>query len=425
MKTITNEYNEHVVEFTTVSGLTVTVVHKPEFVNQAVIIGTPFGGLSMSATINGETKEFAPGLAHFLEHQLFENDLGSIMGDFTNLGANVNAFTSHSETAYYFSTTNDLQAPLSLLLDMVHSSSITETSAQKEKGIIIQELNMYDQMPESILIKSTFSQLYRNHPLRNDIGGSEASVRAITHEDLNEAYAYFYHPSAMNLVIVTYQPVEKVKQWVEAHDFSNRNNEKPTIKWNISKDTFDHLPQFSSIVMDVNQNKVTVALLIDPTSNDQKQLLKQQWAIKVLLEGHFSEINPELQVWMDQGIVNEMFDYDVDLEVDYGHVLFLFENIEPEAASDFVIQQLNLIQVDINLLTQLKRRWLFSSLRVFNRPTSIMSQLMHYKLKGIQYFDVLEAINGLTVEDLNAAQKQLQQQFTSVIEIKKDSNLQD
>lgn len=423
MKAITNEYREHVVEFTTASGLTVTIVHKPEFINQAVIIGTPFGGLSSSATINGESKEFAPGLAHFLEHQLFENDLGNIMSEFTNLGANVNAFTSHAETAYYFSTTNDLQAPLALLLDMVHSSSITETSAQKEKGIIIQELNMYDQMPESVLIKSTFSQLYRNHPLRNDIGGSEESVSGITHEDLNQAYSYFYHPSAMNLVVVTYQPVDKVKQWVEAHDFSNQLKEKPSIEWHIKQDTYEHLPQCTSINMDVNHNKVTVALPIIPASKDKKQLLKQQWAIKVLLEGHFSEINPELQEWMDQGIINELFDYDVDVEVDYGHVLFLFENIKPSEASAFVVEQLHSIKVDVGVLTQLKRRWLFSSLRVFNRPTSIMSQLLHYKLKGLQYFDVLEAINELTIDDLNIAKQSLQQQNTSTIEIKKDANL--
>jgi predicted Zn-dependent peptidase len=423
MKTIRNDYHEHVVEFSTPSGLSVTVVVKPEFINQAVIIGTPFGGLSTSALINGEQKEFAPGLAHFLEHQLFENDLGSIMSDFTDLGANVNAFTSYSETAYYFSTTNDLQAPLALLLDMVHSTSITEASTQKEKGIIIQELNMYDQMPESILIKSTFSQLYRNHPLRNDIGGSNESVSGISHDDLNEAYTYFYHPSAMNMVVVTHQPVEKVKAWIDSHPFSSQQKDKTTITWNSQMDTFDHLPQTTSIFMDVNQNKVTVTLPITPTSSDPKRLLKQQWAIKVLLEGHFSEINPKLQDWMDQGIINELFDYDVDVEVDYAHVMFLFENINPAEASEFVVNQLDLIQVDMNLLTQLKRRWLFSSLRVFNRPTSIMSQILHYKLKGIRYFDVLEAINGLTLEDLKKAQVQLKQTLTSVVEVKKDPNL--
>lgn len=423
MKTIRNDYHEQIVEFTTPSGLEVTIVHKPEFINQAVIIGTPFGGLGTAATINDVKKQFAPGLAHFLEHQLFENEAGSIMSDFTNLGANVNAYTSYSETAYYFSTTNDLEAPLHLLLDMVHSTSITEASTQKEKGIIIQELNMYDQMPESVLIKSTFSQLYQNHPLKNDIGGSIDSVSLITHDDLNEAYAYFYHPSAMHMVIITHQPIERVKTWVAAHPFSKLSKEKPVIKWNRQVDQFDHLPQITSIKMDVNQNKVTVALPLIPLGKDLKSLLKQQWAIKVLLEGHFSEINPELQRWMDQGIINEMFDYDVDVEEDYAHVLFLFEHIDPQKAGDFIINQLKKITINMNVLEQLKRRWLFSSLRVFNRPTSIMSQLLHYKLKGMSYFDVLDAINELTLDDLENAQQQLKQSKVSIVEIKKDANL--
>lgn len=425
MKIINNDYKEHVVEFITDSGLTVTIVHKPDFVNQAVIIGTPFGGLSTSATINGQNQEFAPGLAHFLEHQLFENDLGNIMSDFTDLGANVNAYTSYSETAYYFSTTNDLQAPLKLMLDMVGSTSITEASAQKEKGIIIQELNMYDQMPESMLIKKTFSQLYRNHPLKNDIGGSTESVSNITHNDLNQAYNFFYHPSMMHMVIVSHHDVDVIQNWVDSHPFSSTLKAKPLIEWNHHQDTFEHLPLTSSLVMDVKQNKVTVSLPVRPLSDDPKQLMAQQWAIKVLLEGHFSEINPDYQVWMDEGIINELFDYDVDVEVDYGHVLFLFENIDPKEASDFVIKQLHAITPDEDSLKQLKRRWLFSNLRVFNRPTSIMSQLLHYQLKGLRYFDLLDVINQLTLDDLKQVKQELLQTSTSVVEIKRDPNLQD
>ncbi len=422
MRKIENPYNESMFTFTTPSEMEIIVVHKPEFVNQSAVIGTSFGGLTTSIINNGENIALQPGLAHFLEHQLFESDLGNIMGDFTKLGANVNAFTSYHETAYYFSTTNHMLEPLSLLLDMVNDVSITEKSTKKEKGIILQELSMYDQMPEAMLLKKTFESLYINHPMKHDIGGSKESVSDISFQDLNEAYNMFYHPSNLCLVVVTHHDVDDVQQWILNHPISNKQALKQNIEFVSQSDSFDHLPCFASIEMDVTQNKITVAIPVLTTGKKMVDHLKQQWAIKVILEEHFSEINPDYQQWMDDGIINELFDYDVDIESDYGHVLFLFENMEPNQAKEFVMSQIARMTPTMATLEQIKRRYFFSSLRVFNRPTSIMTQLMHYHLKKASYFDVLETIDSLTLDDLNDAKNQLIG-LTSVVEIKKKSNL--
>ena len=316
MNIIDNPYNEKIVEFTTQSNMRVIVVSKPSFVNQAVGIGTAFGGLTTSVLLNQQEKHLQPGLAHFLEHQLFESELGNIMGEFTKCGANVNAFTSYHETVYYFSTTNPLKKPMHLLMDMVNDVSISEASTQKEKGIILQELSMYDQMPEAMLLKQTFANLYREHPMKNDIGGSKESVQNITHDDLIQAYNLFYHPSQLTMVIVSFEDVNVIKQWIENHPLASKNTQKMDIKPMVVNETFDHLPQSFSMNMDVSQNKVTVALPITSFASTSKARLKQQWAIKVLLESHFSEINDDYQRWMDQGIINELFDYDVDIEQD-------------------------------------------------------------------------------------------------------------
>ncbi len=422
MNIIDNPYNEKIVEFTTQSNMRVIVVSKPSFVNQAVGIGTAFGGLTTSVLLNQQEKHLQPGLAHFLEHQLFESELGNIMGEFTKCGANVNAFTSYHETVYYFSTTNPLKKPMHLLMDMVNDVSISEASTKKEKGIILQELSMYDQMPEAMLLKQTFANLYREHPMKNDIGGSKESVQNITHDDLIQAYNLFYHPSQLTMVIVSFEDVDVIKQWIENHPLASKNTQKMDIKPMVVKETFDHLPQSFSMNMDVSQNKVTVALPITSFASTSKARLKQQWAIKVLLESHFSEINDDYQRWMDQGIINELFDYDVDIEEDYGHVLFLFENIKKEEANNFVLEQLQKLTVNKQALEQMKRRWIFSSLRVFNRPSSIMTQLLHYSLKNDSYFDVIDAIESLTLEDLQQAKDNLET-LTSVVEVTKKNEL--
>ena len=418
MKKINNPYQETIVEITTPSQLRVMIAHKPEFVNQAVIIGTPFGGLTTTIQTDNGIEHLKPGLAHFLEHQLFEGEMGNIMGEFTSYGANVNAYTSHHETAYYFSTTNNLKHPLNLLLDLISEVSITEASTSKEKGIIIQELNMYDQMPEAVLIKETFKTLYQNHPLIHDIGGTIDSVSQTTKEDLLRAYELFYHPSNMQMVIITHHEIDDVVSWVTDHPFTKQAKDKLKVTDLRKRELPTHLPKTTSISMDVNQNKVTVSLAITPNTHKKIDLLKQQWALKVLLEMHFSEINPHYQQWMDDQTINELFDYDVDIKTDYGHVLFLLENITTTDASAFITEQMHQIKPTQETLDQLKRRYFFSNLRVFNRPTSMMTQLLHYKLDDLSYFDVLNVIQALTLDDLINAQTALIDQPLAIVEVK-------
>ncbi len=421
MKKINNPYNETIVEITTPSKLNVMIVFKPDFVNQAVIIGTPFGGLTTTIKTKQGIEHLKPGLAHFLEHQLFEGEMGNIMGEFTSYGAHVNAFTSYHETAYYFSTTNDLKHPLFLLLDLISQVSISEESTNKEKGIIIQELNMYDQMPESVLIKETFKTLYQKHPLINDIGGTVESVSQTTKDDLLRAYELFYHPSNMQMVIITHHEVDDVYKWLHQHPFAHQHRERLLVKDIRPIDSHSHLPKSQSVTMDVNQNKVTISLPIKSSLSDHILLLKQQWALKILLEMHFSEINPQYQLWMDQQIINELFDYDVDVKSDYGHVLFLFESITPTDAATFITEQMHQITPTQQTLDQLKKRYFFSNLRVFNRPTSIMTQLLHYKLEKLSYFDVLDVIQSLTLKDLLEAKTLLVDQALAIVEVKNDT----
>ncbi|MBN2849241.1 MAG: insulinase family protein, partial [Erysipelotrichaceae bacterium] len=171
--------NEKVTETTLANGLKVFFIHKPGFISSTAVYMVPFGSLDIrQQKPDGEIIESNAGVAHFLEHKLFESNNGAdIMEAFSAMSANVNAFTSYNETCYYFSTGEaDFSQPLELLLDFVQNLSITDESVEKEKGIIIQELRMYMQMPEARLMYETYRSLFKTHPVRIDIGGSEESV---------------------------------------------------------------------------------------------------------------------------------------------------------------------------------------------------------------------------------------------------------
>ena len=182
------------------------------------------------------------------------------MSAFTEVGASVNAFTSYEETVYYFSTSNDLEKPLNMLLDFVGELKISEDSVEKEKGIIIQELRMYAQMPDSRLVNETYRSLFVEHPFSNDIGGSEESVTSITKDHLELCYRLNYHPQRMLLVVASGEEPERI------FDLVDKNH---------SKKTFDNAPLVESVkvnepnhvfrekfdfILDVQSLKSTVTL---------------------------------------------------------------------------------------------------------------------------------------------------------------------
>ena len=154
MKKIVNErYQETRFEETLENGLHVILWQKKDYVKSMFMMVTPLGAMDMKQVDeNGKEYHFPAGIAHFLEHKMFEMKDGDVMDAFSTMGANVNAFTSYTETAYYFTTSNAIEEPLKLLLDFVQELAIDEESVEKEKGIIIQELHMYKQMSDSRLL---------------------------------------------------------------------------------------------------------------------------------------------------------------------------------------------------------------------------------------------------------------------------------
>ena len=204
MKVMTNQFNEDIQTFTTQSGLEVIILHRPGFKQSTALYGTPFGSLNLEQKLNGEHIEHKKGLAHFLEHKLFEVEDGTdVLSTFANMGASANAFTSYDETMYYFNHNGPIQEPLELLLDFVSEFKISQESVDKEKGIITEELIMYEQMPDMMLLTETFRNVFHDYPIIHDIAGTRESVAATTLEDLELAYKMNYSDERMVLVVVS------------------------------------------------------------------------------------------------------------------------------------------------------------------------------------------------------------------------------
>ena len=224
MKRITNErYQETYYTETLENGLRVVLWHKPGYARSLFMMATPLGAMDLiQEDAQGNTYSYPAGIAHFLEHKMFEKQDQDVMNEFSRMGANVNAFTSYNETAYYFSTSGAIEGPLDLLLDFVQQLDISDASVEKEKGIIVSELNMYQQMSDSRLLMETYQSLFHEHPLKYDIGGDENSVRSTTRQQLEACYQRNYHPSTMMLVGVSGKDPEQIMEQIRRNQRSKQ-----------------------------------------------------------------------------------------------------------------------------------------------------------------------------------------------------------
>ena len=184
------------------NGLTVLVVPKPGFSRKIAYFVTDFGSIHTDFSLDGQEYHVPAGIAHYLEHKLFDMPGRDISQEFADLGGNPNAFTSYDMTAYYFSCTENFDRCLELLLEFVSTPYFTEESVEKERGIISQEIMMCDDASDNQVFENLTRGLYREHPVRIPILGTQESIRQITADHLYLCHRAFYAPGNMMLCVV-------------------------------------------------------------------------------------------------------------------------------------------------------------------------------------------------------------------------------
>lgn len=188
-------------EQTLPNGLTVRVLPRQDFSKVFAMLAVNYGSVDTAFSCNGRHYRTPDGVAHYLEHKMFDLPEGDAMEQFSRLGANPNAFTSYAMTAYHFQTSENAEECLKLGLRMVLTPCFTQASVEKERGIIAQEIRMYADSPDSQVYERLFANMLRNHPCRVPISGSLESIQQITEQTLQLCYDAFYRPSNMILVV--------------------------------------------------------------------------------------------------------------------------------------------------------------------------------------------------------------------------------
>ena len=387
------------------NGLEVVIFNKKDFLTTACAFATSYGALNTDEVLDEKEYHFHPGVAHFLEHKLFESEDKNIFEEFSNMGCNVNAFTSYHETVYYFSTTNkEIKEPLNLLLDFVQKLDITDENVEKEKGIICQELAMYMQNPDSRLLQETYRSLYHNYPLKYDIGGDETSVNAISKDELDLCYKINYHPNNMVLLIVSPLDVNYLMDIVKENQSKKHFDKQKDVKTLMIDEDDSVVRKEFSFEMDINTSKHVYALKLKPNFKDSDDIVYKQWCMDLYLKAYFSSINKDYQEWLNKGLINDYFGYEVDFDKDYAYILFYNES-EEDNIKELVDNELKKDLITEEILTSIKRRYIGNSFDTLNDVESFDTGYVRDYVNGIDYFKSIEILTHISLDDLKAVFK--------------------
>ncbi len=394
---IHSEIGESYVKAVHSSGLKIYILEKPQYNSCYAIFGTKYGSIDTSFSVNGETVSVPEGIAHFLEHKLFESEDGDAFTKYAKTGAYANAFTSFDKTCYLFSCSNMFYENLEILLNFVQSPYFTEATVQKEQGIIGQEIRMYDDSPAWRVMFNMLLAMYKNHPVRIDIAGTTESIAKIDADLLYKCYNTFYNPSNMFLCIAGNVETEKILKMVESGIKENSPLEIERIK-----------PQEPETVLQpVVEQSLAVAqpmFCFGYKQNAEKMpTVKDKVCMDILQEIIAGDSSPLYKKLMDDGLINDDFSSEFFCGDGYSAVIFEGESDNPKKVAEEIKLEVNRIKEDgINkkLFAAIRSGLYGNAIRSFNSVESCAMQFVDCAMNDTNLFDEIKYLKSVTVDDV-------------------------
>ncbi|MGC8260981.1 EF-P 5-aminopentanol modification-associated protein YfmH [Bacillus subtilis] len=394
------------------NGLDVYVLPKKGFNKTYAVFTTKYGSIDNRFVPLGKNEmvHVPDGIAHFLEHKLFEKADGDVFQDFSKQGASANAFTSFTRTAYLFSSTSNVERNLETLIDFVQDPYFTEKTVEKEKGIIGQEINMYDDNPDWRLYFGVIENMYKEHPVRIDIAGTVESISHITKDLLYECYETFYHPSNMLLFIVGPVDPEAIISQVRENQGKKPYTDQPEIKREEVKEQEAIFRKEKEIKMNVQGPKCLVGLKSKNPFKLGKELLKHELSMNLLLEALFGKSSAQYESLYEKGYIDETFSFDFTAEYGFGFAAIGGDTPEPDQLAEDISSMLlragELITAEKIELARKKKIGTF--LKALNSPEYIANQFTRYAFLDMSLFDVVTVLEQITLEDVqNVIQEEI------------------
>ncbi|ANA83107.1 peptidase M16 domain protein [Paenibacillus vortex V453] len=387
------------------NGLHVYVLPKPGFQKTYATFATKYGSVDNHFKVEGESETQVPdGIAHFLEHKMFEEPEGDIFAKFASNGASANAFTSFDQTVYLFSATENIHENLETLIDFVQNPYFTDQNVEKEKGIIGQEINMYQDNPDWRVYFGLIEAMYKVHPVHIDIAGTVESIGTITKEDLYTCYNAFYHPSNMLLFVVGGVDPEETMNLVRSNQAGKSYDKQGSIER-----IFDPEPQ--GVEEKRRESRLAVSLPKCLFGFKEKQVglpaeeqLHRDLTTKLMMDLLFGSSTELYQKLYDEDLISDSFGHEYNSAPQYAFSAVGGDTKDPD-------QLLARIRTEVDKLKasgfqksdfeRARKKKMGGYLRMLNSPENIAHEFTRYQFRGADLFKVLPVYESITVDDVN------------------------
>lgn len=387
-------------------GLEVVVLPKEGFSKTYATFSTKYGSIDNHFSVGGEEPVKVPdGIAHFLEHKMFEEPEGDIFAKFASQGASANAYTSFDRTVYLFSATEGIEANLETLLDFVQHPYFTDENVEKEKGIIEQEINMYRDNADWRVYFGLIDALYNVHPIHIDIAGTADSIRQIDKETLYRCYHTFYHPSNMFLFVVGGVRPDEVMELVRGNQ--ERKSFQPQGEINRF---FDNEPATvkqprKTASLPVSMPKCMIGFKEDAPDSDPESLLRNELTTKLMLDSLLGSSSSTYHALYDDNLISDSFGHEYNSSEDYAFSVVGGETRDPGELVGRLREAIEAARetgLSAEEFERTKRKKIGGYLRMLNSPEAIAGEFTRYRFRGADLFKLLPVYESITLDEANA-----------------------
>lgn len=382
------------------NGLLIRVVPKRDFARSYAFLGVDYGAVDTKFTVGGKTLCTPDGVAHYLEHKMFDLPDGNAMNFFADHGGSPNAFTGYAMTAYYFDCTEQFEENLRTLLRMVMTPYFTQESVEKERGIISQEIRMYEDSAESRVYEELFRILFAQHPIRVPIAGTVESIGGITAQTLHDCHSAFYQPANMMLCVagdvdpalvvqIARESTEKISGEVPQRDYG-------------APETMSCVQPRSERTMSVSMPTFALGFKCEPPAGGL-ELMRREIIGDLAAEILAGESSPLYASLYEEGLIDS--DFSVGYESVRDACLFTAsgDSRDPDAVCAAILQEAHRISqegFERTLFDRLIKSALGRRTRDLDSFESICYRMCAYQFDGVDYFSFPEAYASVTPEDV-------------------------
>ncbi|MBQ4153584.1 MAG: insulinase family protein [Clostridia bacterium] len=381
------------------SGLKIYLYKMPGFTSYYGMFGTRYGSIDNAfVDQNGNTVELPEGIAHFLEHKLFESEDGDAFTKYSKTGAYSNAYTSFDRTCYLFSCSQRFYENLGILLDFVRSPYFTAETVAKEQGIIGQEIRMYDDQPTWQVLFNMLSAMFYSHPVKIDIAGTVESISKITHELLYKCYDKFYNLSNMFITLAGDFDEEEVLGFIN-------KNLKTTPKSEVVPAAIKEPDEVVKPYVEVNLEvaKPLFCMGFKEKLSSDGVCIKDAIAMDVLLRMLVGSASSLYKTLLEKELINEEFAPEYFTGRNIAIPMFEGESKDPKMVKELILKELEKFKtqgLDPVLFEAVRKDMFGRMLRRFDSAESVCSMLADANVMGYEPFEYIENLKNLKIEQV-------------------------